>query len=1346
MIAKPLHRWDFWIDRGGTFTDIVGRRPDGTLIAHKLLSENPEAYGDAAVQGIRDLLGLKSGEAIPPGRIGAVKMGTTVATNALLERKGERTLLLITKGFRDALKIGYQARPKIFARQIVKPDMLYERVVEVDERVLADGTVEREVDLASVRRELETAKADGIEAVAIVFMHAYHHAEHEKRVAALAREVGFAQISVSHEVSPLIKIVSRGDTTVVDAYLSPILRRYVARVASEMRATSLALSSPPPLAGEVARRSPKGEGAAGGGSSSIAEQAFTPSLTHPRKRGREKNEQAGKDSASASGDATDSIRLMFMMSSGGLTAAELFQGKDAILSGPAGGVVGMAQTGREAGFDRLIGFDMGGTSTDISHFDGEYERAYETEVAGVRMRAPMMLIHTVAAGGGSILHFDGARFRVGPASAGAKPGPKCYSRGGPLAVNDANLKTGKLMPEFFPKIFGAERNLPLDAGAVRKAFADLAREVGGGRTPEEIADGFIKIAVENMANAIKKISVQRGYDVTRYALNCFGGAGGQHACLVADALGMTKVLIHPFSSLLSAYGMGLADIRATRQQAIELPFGDKALAVIARVAARMGKQAKDEVAGQGVPAAKIKVIVRAHIRYAGTDTPLVVPTFIPPLKGEGQTAEGGPGWGHKQMPSTPTRRASRADLPLSGGGPVLNKIQHAFEKAHKARFGFIDRSKQMVVEAVSVEAVGGGAKFREKTLRKSRSALPAPARRTEFFSDGTWHKANVYTRAQLKPGTRVKGAAIIIEPHQTVVVEPGWQAEITAKNHLVLTRAVAAKRRHAIGTKADPVMLEVFNNLFMSVAEQMGVSLQNTAYSVNIKERLDFSCAVFSADGTLVANAPHVPVHLGSMDRSVETVIRDNKGKISAGDVYCINAPYNGGTHLPDITICTPVFESQSRHPEERAKRASKGDGRGRASFEARAAREHLRMTEKGPRILFWVASRGHHADVGGISPGSMSPNATTIEQEGVLFDNFKLVDRGRFREKELMAALTGARYPARNPVQNINDIKAQIAANEKGVQELRKMVKQFTLPVVEAYMQHVQDNAAESVRRVIDRLHDSEFSYEMDQGTVIKVKITVDKKRREATLDFTGTSPQQPTNFNAPEPVARAAVLYVFRVMVDDDIPMNAGCLRPIRIILPKKSLLSPEYPAAVVAGNVETSQAVTNCLFGALGAMAAAQGTMNNLNFGNAKYQYYETICSGSPAGPGFDGTDAVHTHMTNTRLTDPEVLEFRYPAVLEDFHIRKGSGGKGKWHAGDGIRRTIRFLEKMECTILSGHRRVPPFGLAGGEPGQVGENWVRRKDGRMERLQGCDETTIDAGEAVIIQTPTAGGYGRT
>jgi 5-oxoprolinase (ATP-hydrolysing) len=1254
-------QWEFWIDRGGTFTDVVGRRPDGTIVAHKLLSDNPEAYADASVQGIRDLLGLKAAEPIPPGLISVIKMGTTVATNALLERKGDRTLLVTTKGFRDALKIGYQARPKIFARHIIKPDMLFERVIEIAERVRADGVVEATPDLAALRKDLERARTEGIDAIAIVFMHSYHWPDHERQVASLARDVGFRQVSVSHEVSRLIKLVGRGDTTVVDAYLSPILRRYVAKVAGALAGDEMdggVASSPPPA-----------------------------------EEGEER------------------IRLMFMMSSGGLTAAELFQGKDAILSGPAGGVVGMAQTGREAGLQRLIGFDMGGTSTDVSHFDGEYERAFETEVAGVRMRAPMMLIHTVAAGGGSVLHFDGARFRVGPDSAGADPGPKCYRRGGPLAVTDANVMVGKLMPDFFPHIFGRGQDQSLDAEAVQTGFVDLAgevnRDLGGARSAEDIADGFIRIAVENMANAIKKISVQRGYDVTRYALNCFGGAGGQHACLVADALGMTTVLIHPFSSLLSAYGMGLADIRATRQRAIEQPLRDAALTAIETLGAELGADARAELHGQGVPEASVTTYVRAHVRYAGTDTALLVTAFAlhtdqrvnrhdastpcPPLGGEGARPAG------SQMPA-PTKCATS-----------LAELRTAFEAAHKARFGFIDPTKELVVEAVSVEAVGGGAKFSEPVLETTSAPLSAPKRRTRFFSGGAWREAEVYLRDQLAPGHGVAGPAILIEPHQTIVVEDGWQAELTAKNHLLLTRTAPLARAHAIGTAADPVMLEVFNNLFMSIAEQMGVSLQNTAYSVNIKERLDFSCAVFAHDGSLVANAPHMPVHLGSMDRAVETIIRENAGRIRPGDVYAINAPYNGGTHLPDITVCTPVFD------------------------------------EAGEEILFWVASRGHHADVGGISPGSMSPNARTIEEEGVYIDNFKLVDRGHFREAELYALLTGATYPVRNALQNVNDLKAQIAADEKGVQELRKMTAQFTLPVVKAYMQHVQDNAAESVRRVIDRLHDSEFSYEMDQGTVIRVRITVDKEKREATVDFTGTSPQQPTNFNAPEPVTRAAVLYVFRVMVDDDIPMNAGCLRPINIIIPPRSMLSPEYPAAVVAGNVEVSQAVTNTLFGALGALAAAQGTMNNLNFGNARYQYYETICSGSPAGPGFPGTDAVHTHMTNTRLTDPEVLEFRYPVLLEDFHIRTDSGGRGKWNAGDGIRRTIRFLEPMECTILSGHRRVRPFGLAGGEPGQIGENWVRRLDGRMERLQGADATTLEAGEAIIIQTPTAGGYGK-
>ncbi|MDC7787547.1 hydantoinase B/oxoprolinase family protein [Rhodoplanes sp. TEM] len=1200
--------WDFWIDRGGTFTDVIGRDPAGALHATKLLSENPGVYRDAAVAGIRRLLGLAPGEPIPTGAIGEVRMGTTVATNALLERKGERTAFVTTRGLADVLEIGYQDRRKIFARAIVKPDQLYERVIEADERVLADGTVERPLDEGLARRDLQAAYDAGIRAVAIALIHGFRFQDHERALARIAEEIGFTQISVSHRVSPLIKLVGRGDTTVVDAYLSPILRRYVAQVSEEL---------------DVARTG---------------------------------------------------ARVMFMTSAGGLTGADLFQGRDAILSGPAGGVVGMAATGRAAGFDAVIGFDMGGTSTDVAHFDGTFERAFETEVAGVRIRAPMMLIHTVAAGGGSILHFDGARFRVGPDSAGAVPGPASYRRGGPLTVTDANLMVGKLVPEFFPAIFGPDQNEPLDAGVVREKFATLAAEVGDGRSPEEVADGFLKIAVANMAEAVKRISVQRGYDVTCYALNCFGGAGGQHACLVADALGMERVLVHPLSGLLSAYGMGLASVRATRFETMDLRL-DAAADALRVARKKLGEACVNELAGQGVPARDATVSVIAHVRYEGTDTSLDIP------------------------------------VPFAGGAlpaSAVAEMRETFLSLHLSRFGFVDRDKILIVDAVSVEAVGGAAPQSEATLEEEERAAPVPHQTRRFFSGGAWHAAGIFLRGDLAPGHAVTGPAIVIEPNQTIVVEPGWQARLTAHDHLVLRRVVARPQTEAVGTRADPVMLEIFNNLFMSIAEQMGVTLQNTAYSVNIKERLDFSCAVFDANGALVANAPHMPVHLGSMDRSVETVIAQN-AVIRPGDVFVLNAPYNGGTHLPDITVCTPVFD------------------------------------DAGTRILFWVASRGHHADVGGIAPGSMSPKATTIEQEGVYIDNFKLVEEGRLREAELIALLSGGPYPVRNVVQNVNDLKAQIAANQRGAAELTKMIAHFGLDVVQAYMGHVQDNAAESVRRVIDRLGDGRFAYEMDDGSVIRVTISVDNEKREATVDFTGTRAQRPDNFNAPAPVTRAAVLYAFRVMVDADIPMNAGCLRPVRLIVPEGSMLSPVYPAAVVAGNVEVSQAVTNCLFGALGAMAAAQGTMNNLTFGNDRHQYYETICSGSPAGPGFDGAPAVHTHMTNSRLTDPEILETRFPVVLEEFFVRRGSGGKGRWTAGDGTRRTIRFRETMECALLSGHRRVAPFGLAGGAPGETGQNLVRRNDGTVEELPGAASTVLQAGEAVTVITPTGGGYGR-
>jgi 5-oxoprolinase (ATP-hydrolysing) len=1193
-------KWQFFIDRGGTFTDIVARAPDGALVTRKLLSENPEAYADAAIAGIADLLEVPRGRPLPAQAIASVRMGTTVATNALLERKGDPLLLIVSQGFRDALEIGYQARPKIFARRIEKPSMLYARVAEVPERVRADGTVETPLDLAVLVAALRAARADGIASVAIVFMHAYAYPAHEIAATEAARLAGFTQISASHEVSPLVKFVGRGDTTVVDAYLSPLLRRYVDRVASSL--------------------------AAGG----------------------------------------SGPKLLFMQSSGGLTSAKLFRGKDAILSGPAGGVVGAVETARLAGFAKIVGFDMGGTSTDVCHYDGAYERTFESMVAGARVRAPMMLIHTVAAGGGSILHYDTARFRVGPDSAGADPGPLSYRRGGPLTVTDANVMTGKLLPEFFPHIFGPGQDQPLDADSVRKAFKSLARKLGDVHAPQEIADGFIRIAVENMANAIKTISVQRGYDVTEYVLNSFGGAGGQHACLVADALGIKTVLIHPLSGVLSAFGMGLASLQATRSQSVLKRLDDEGLATLAKLRAPLEEDVTQELVRQGIGSGAITIIAQAHLRYAGTDSSLPIP--VASLRG----------------------------------------MRALFEIAHQQRFGFISPEKDIEIEAIEVEAQGGAEPLKEAELSRDAAPSPRPHASTKLFTSGSRHEAPVFLRADLAPGHTIQGPALIIEDHQTVVVEPEWKAEVTARNHLLLTR-VAKKKQARVAKHADPVMLEVFNNLFTSVAEQMGYALQNTARSVNIKERLDFSCAIFDVKGRLIANAPHIPVHLGSMDRSVETVQREIGDKLKPGDVYMLNAPYNGGTHLPDITVVTPAFG------------------------------------ENSPDLLFFVAARGHHADIGGIAPGSMSPKATRIEEEGVYIDPFKLVTRGRFREEEVVELLTKAPYPARNASQNIADLKAQVAANEKGVVELRKMVRHYGLATVRAYMGHVQDNAAEAVSRVIAKLKNSRFEVETDQGSLIKVAIEVDRKAKKATVDFTGTSKQTSDTFNAPEPIMRACVLYVFRTLVDHDIPLNAGCLRPIKIVVPKGSMLKPRYPAAVAAGNVETSQTIVNCLYGALGVLGSAQGTMNNLTFGNERFQYYETICSGAPAGEGFDGVPAVQTHMTNSRLTDPEVLELRYPVLLERFEIVRESGGKGKWRAGDGTLRVIRFLEGMDCAILSGFRRVRPFGLFGGEDGQAGENWVRRMNGRLERLNSSDQTVLGPGEAIIIKTPTGGGFGK-
>ncbi len=1191
-----VRMWQFWIDRGGTFTDIVARRPDGTLVSHKLLSENPARYPDAAVAGIRELLGLGPAEPIPATDVEQVRMGTTVATNALLERTGESTALIMTKGFADALRIGYQNRPAIFERRISLPPVLYDRVIEVDERVHADGTVLRPPDLDRLRRELARAYDDGIGCLAVACMHSHLYPAHEQAIGKLAEEIGFAQISLSSDVSPLMKLVPRGDTTIVDAYLSPVLRRYVDLVAGQLPGS----------------------------------------------------------------------RLAFMQSHGGLAEARHFRGKDAILSGPAGGIVGMARMSQLAGFSKVIGFDMGGTSTDVSHFAGDFERVLHAEVAGVRLRAPMLDIHTVAAGGGSILHFDGSRYRVGPDSAGAVPGPACYRSGGPLTVTDANVMLGRIHPVHVPAVFGPGGDQPLDDDAVRRKFAALAAEIsattGDERSPEQVAEGFLQVAVANMARAVKRVSVEKGHDITDYALTAFGGAAGQHACAVADQLGIRTVIVPPLAGVLSALGIGLADTAVMREQSVEALLDRTVMPRLSVVADALESAARAELVAEGVASERVQVVRRAHLRYDGTDNAL------PVALGE------------------------------------LEAMVTEYETGYRRRYSFL-MDRQLVVEAIAVAAMG-------LTDQPDLQAMPRhagsrePAGGVRLWSGGGWQDGALHRRESLAAGDTVTGPAVIAEANATTVVDTGWRASVGAYGHLVLERATA-RGRARVGTTADPVLLEIFNNLFMSIAEQMGAALESTAQSVNIKERLDFSCALFDPAGSLIANAPHMPVHLGSMGTSVQEVISRRRGGMRRGEVYAVNDPYHGGTHLPDLTVITPVFGVEQE-------------------------------------ILFFVASRGHHAEIGGLTPGSMPAASRNVHEEGVLFDNWLLVADGRFLEAETRAVLTGAPYPSRNPATNLADLRAQVAANAKGVDEVAKMIDHFGLDVVQAYMRHVQDNGEESVHRVVDALDDGSYSYEMDSGAVIKVRITVDRRARSAVIDFTGTSAQLGTNFNAPSSVATAAVLYVFRTLVADDIPLNDGCLRPLQIIVPEESMLAPRFPAAVVAGNVETSQAIVGALYGALGVQAEGSGTMNNVTFGNERHQYYETVGSGSGAGDGFDGSSVVQTHMTNSRLTDPEVLEWRFPVVVEEFAIRRGSGGLGQWRGGDGAVRRIRFREPMTVSTLSGHRRVPPYGMAGGSPGALGRNWVEHTDGRVHDLAGCDSVDVGAGDVLVVETPGGGGYG--
>jgi len=1197
-------KWQFWVDRGGTFTDIVARHPGGHMSSHKLLSENPEQYQDAAIQGIRNILQLGPTEAIPTQNIDAIKMGTTVATNALLERQGQATLLAITKGHKDALRIGYQNRPDLFALDIQLPDMLYRQAIEIEERMSAQGEVIERLNTEQARHDLQVAYDQGLRGIAIILMHGYRYTQHEQALAKIAKQIGYTQISTSHETSPLMKLVSRGDTTVADAYLSPILRHYVAQVDEALQ------------------------------------------------------------------NQHDATRLMFMQSNGGLTEAHHFQGKDAILSGPAGGVVGMVKTAAAAGEEQLIGFDMGGTSTDVSHYAGTYERAFETEVAGVRLRAPMMQIHTVAAGGGSILHFDGSRMRVGPDSAGSHPGPACYGKGGPLTITDCNVLLGKLVPAHFPKVFGPQGDQALDAKLVIRRFQELTNTINQdteqSHSPQQIAEGFLAIAVANMANAIKKISVQKGYDVSRYTLACFGGAGGQHACLVADSLGMEKILLHPFAGVLSAFGIGLADTRQLLDKAIETPLAENVLPRLNDSFAELQQQAQAKLVEQGIARQQICFEQRLHLRYTGSDTALTVPM---------------------------------ADSTTS--------ITQAFEQQHQTRFGFINPHKALVIEALQLEAIG----VNEQTIDTQTTELTTTSTETThtMFCANAEHQATFVERDALLVGTPLVGPAVVLETTSTIVIEPGWQATKQADGNLLLQRITARPQTFAIGTDADPVMLEIFNNLFMNIAEQMGTVLENTAVSVNIKERLDFSCAIFSPTGELVANAPHMPVHLGSMGESIKTVIREQGDNMHAGDVFVLNAPYNGGTHLPDVTVIKPIHDASAQD------------------------------------VLFYVASRGHHADIGGITPGSAPANSTHVEQEGILLNNIKLVSKGVFREQEIRNLLLSGPYPARNIEVNIADLQAQIAACEKGATELNKIIDQYSLAVVHAYMQHVQANAEEAVRRVLATLDDCAYTYAMDDGHQVTVHIKVNQAKRSAVIDFTGTSPQHPGNVNAPSAICHAAVLYVLRCMVDDDIPLNGGCLNPVEIIIPEASLINPQYPAAVIAGNTETSQLLVDTLFAALGKVAGAQGTMNNFIYGNDSLQNYETICGGAGATAQANGCSAVHTHMTNSRMTDPEVLEWRFPVRLEEFSVRTGTGGKGLHNGGDGVTRKLRFLEPMTVNLITGHRQNPTYALAGGQAGGLGNNWLERADGSHQQLAGIDQVEVTNNDMVVVQTPGGGGYGQ-
>jgi 5-oxoprolinase (ATP-hydrolysing) len=1182
--------WTFWIDRGGTFTDVIGRDGDGREQTLKLLSASP-SYEDAAVEAMRRLLGAAPGEPFPAERVAAIKMGTTVATNALLERKGAKTLLVVTEGFADAILIGDQSRPDLFALDILRPEPLYAGVVEATERRAADGSVVLPLDGEALATALKAMRAEGFTSVAIAFLHSDLDPAHELAAGEIARAAGFDYVALSHEASPLPRFVPRAETAVADAYLTPLLRAYVERVAG----------------------------------------------------------------------AVNGAPLWFMTSAGQLVRADAFRGKDAVVSGPAGGVVGVAETARTAGAAAALGFDMGGTSTDVCRFAGTLERRDTARVAGARLRSPMLDVETVAAGGGSILTYDGFRARAGPASAGADPGPACYGRGGPATVTDANLVLGRLDPAWFPSVFGPNGDAPLDPAAARARLAELAGAMGAASV-EAAAEGFVAVAVEQMAQAVRRISTERGFDPRDHALVSFGGAAGQVCCQVADALGVTEVLSPRHASLLSAWGIGQARVGALKQAGVELPLGDEGLAAADVLAERLTGEATQALASQGSPAGSVER--RLMLRYDGADAALPVPL-----------------------------------------GP-LAEARASFESAHQRLFGFIEPDRTILIASVEAEASASSSAHPGEGPDPDDKAgyQPAGAPPSDLVP-GLRRDERIIVMAENL--TAIDGPALVIRADTQIAVAEGWRATAEADGLIRLTRHTPLTAAAIAADKADPVTLELFNRRFMGVAEAMGAALERTAHSVNIKERLDFSCALFDADGGLVANAPHMPVHLGSMGASVRAT-KAQHPVLKPGEAFALNNPYFGGTHLPDITVVMPVFMDGGEEPE------------------------------------FYVAARGHHADVGGIQPGSMPPFSKTLDEEGVLLDAVPIMREGRFLEAETRAALATGRWPARAPDRNVADLKAQIAACQAGAAAVAGMIETHGAQTVARYMTFVQRNAEQSVRRAVGRLVDGEARVPMDGGGEVVVKVTVNAAAGEATLDFTGSADQLGNNFNAPSAIVDAAALYVFRSLVDDDIPLNAGCLTPLKIITRHGSMLDPEPPAAVVAGNVETSQHVVDALYAAIGVMANAQGSMNNFTFGDDTRQYYETICGGAGATATRAGTSAVHTHMTNSRLTDPEILERRFPVRVERFAIRHGSAGDGANPGGDGAHRRVRFLAPMEAALLSTRRSHSPQGIRGGGAALPGRQRLITADGAVKELTGCFSISVRPGDVVEIETPGGGGFG--